>query len=84
MPESETLCSRSVLAEEPAQAWVKLQAEDTRGRKPEQVPFESLVCASATGCHAISTMTYMSTLLLCSTQAGVPSLGLREGKPLYD
>lgn len=45
MPESETPCSLSVLAEEPAQDWVKLQAEDTRGRKPEQVPFgKSSLC----------------------------------------
>ncbi len=83
MPEPETLCSPSVLAEEPAQAWVKLQAEDTRGRRPEQVPVGKCYLQGAV-MQSHSNMMCMSNSLLCSIQAGVPSLALREGKPLYD
>ncbi len=71
LPESQLLCSLSVLAGEPAQAWAKLQAEDTRGRRPEQVPFgKSNVCScKGLSCKPQSMMLCIPNSLLLETCA---------------
>ena len=81
MPESETLCSPSVLAEEPAQAWVRLQAEDTRGRRPEQVPFRKSNLCYAAGCHAITTNYDVHVKFVAVLNSGrSPKLGFEGGQ----
>lgn len=79
-----------MLAEEPAQAWAKLQVEDTRGRRPEQVPFGNYKYVLMQGSvmqTSINDAVHIKCAAardLCTAQAVVPSLGLKEGKLPYD